>query len=167
MTFWNIFKNTNKSPEYSNQLQENIKKKFPHDSENLHIQYACISGLFASIISADFEIHKNEQDEIVKSLIQWLQINESKAKAIAEIALKNIKELSSMENYLYTDHLSKIMEESERYKLLESLFQLSASDKEVSSVEEEEIRTICKGLLLEHTHFISARANVIQYLGNL
>ena len=83
---------------------------------------------------------------------------------ISELAISDIKELSGVENYTYTEVLSQILDKNDSYGILEVLFELAASDGGVSEKESEEIRIICRGLKLEHKHFISARATVLQYL---
>ena len=42
-----------------------------------------------------------------------------------------------------------------------------AADENIENHENEEIRNIQKGLLLEHHHFVAARAQVIKYLVSL
>ena len=47
------------------------------------------------------------------------------------------------------------------------LFSVAASDGNADNLESEEIRTISKGLGLEHKHFVAARMSVKEYLGSL
>ena len=72
-----------------------------------------------------------------------------------------------MEDHKYTDPLNDMLTNEQRYKVLEGLFALAASDGNAEQLESEEIRIISKGLLLEHKHFISARATVLNSLGAL
>ncbi|MFT6604717.1 MAG: putative tellurite resistance protein B-like protein, partial [Bacteriovoracaceae bacterium] len=87
--------------------------------------------------------------------------------AIVAVSIDEIKDLSGLENHKYCPPLVEILEKDQRYGLLESLFQIAASDGNVEDNESEEIRLITTGLNLEHKHYISARATVLEFLGAL
>ena len=165
-----VFKNFLKAPqreEYFNTLHKTLREKFPEDNEEQLIESACTAGLLTSVAYIDFDINPNEQNFMEESLTRWMGYSTDKARIIAELAISDAKELSGVENYTYTEALSRILDENDRYEILEVLFELSASDGGVSERESEEIRIICRGLKLEHKHFISARATVLQYLDSL
>ncbi len=166
MAFRNFLQNSRKE-EYFNTLHKTLREKFPEDKEEQLIESACTAGLLASVAYVDFNIHQNEQDFMEQSLIHWMEYSAEKARGIAKLAISDIKELAGVENYTYTEILSRILDENDRYGILEVLFELAASDGGVSEKESEEIRIICRGLKLEHKHFISARATVLEYLDSL
>ena len=166
MAIWDLFK---KSPQktYFNTLHKKLHEKFPDDDEDELIRTACIAGLFASVAYIDFEIHRNEQSLMEKSLVHWMDYPPEKARAVSGIAFSDTKELAGVENYTYSEALASLLDEQNRYGLLEALFELAASDGGVSEKESEEIRIIAKGLKLSHRHFLSARATVLEYLDAL
>ena len=167
MAFWDIIHPSSSQKKYFNTLHETLQKRFPENNEEEILESACIAGLLACVAYIDFDIHKNEKSFIEQSLIHWMKHSSEQARIIADLAISDIKELAGVENYTYTDALSHILEEDDRYGLLEVLFELAASDGGVSEKESEEIRLICQGLKLEHKHFISARATVLKHLNIL
>ncbi len=148
-------------------IEKKVRTLFPNSPDDEIIEVSAISGLLARVAYCDLEIHVNEKDSMVNSLQKWTKFEKSKAKSIVDLAILKIKELASVENHIYTQILSEIMDEEQRYELLKTLFNLAAADGNVESVESEEIRVISKGLLLDHQHYIAARASVLKYLGTL
>ena len=166
MSRYNLFATPSKK-EYFNTLHEKLHAKFPDDNEEFLLEAASVAGLLASIAYIDFHIHEEEREFMNRSLIHWMEYPPEKAQIIAEVAISDIVELSGVENYTYTEALSELLDKEGRYALLETLFELAASDGGVTEKEGEEIRIICKGLKLEHRHFIAARASVLDYLNSL
>lgn len=167
MAFWDIFGSSDQKETHQSGLHKKVEALLPDASEEEHILVACVAGLFARVIYIDFEVHKNEIVKMKDSLEKWTNLPEDKINAIVELSLKEIKELAGLENLKYSHPLNKIIHKDQRYALLESLFQIAASDGHVDEMESEEIRVIATGLLLEHKHFISARASVLEYLSAL
>lgn len=167
MAFWDIFNSSDQKLTQTSGLHQKVAVLLPEASDEEHILVACVAGLFARVIYIDFEVHKNEILKMKDALEHWTNLPEHDINAIVELSLKEIKELAGLENLKYSHPLNKILHKDQRYGLLESLFQIAASDGNVDEKESEEIRVIATGLLLEHKHFISARATVLEYLGAL
>lgn len=167
MAFWDIFGVSGQKESHLSGLHKKIEKLLPNATDDEHILVACTSGLFARVIYIDFEVHKNEVSKMKSALQQWTKLGAEEIDAIVSISIEEIKNLSGLENHKYCPPLVKILDNDHRYGLLESLFQIAASDGTVEDQESEEIRLIATGLNLEHKHFISARASVLEYLGAL
>ncbi|MBK23325.1 MAG: hypothetical protein CME70_04905 [Halobacteriovorax sp.] len=167
MSFWDLFKSCNQKGESLSGLHEKVESLLPSSAEDEQILVACVAGLFARVIYIDFEVHQNEVLKMKDALEHWTKLSEVDINAIVELSLKEIKDLAGLENHKYAKPLCDILPKDQRYGLLESLFQIAASDGNVDEKESEEIRVIATGLLLEHKHFISARASVMEYLGAL
>ena len=97
-------------------------------------------------------------------LSDWSRLDELETDKIIDMAIENVKEMADLENHIYTRVLSSVLSEDIKYKIIQSLFLIAASDGEVASIESEEIRLICKGLILTNQHYIAARAEVLEYL---
>ncbi|MDA9189628.1 TerB family tellurite resistance protein [bacterium] len=169
MSFWDIFKKSDDfySSSSESRLQRKILDLMPKTNEDELIKMACLSGLLARVAYVDFIIHESELENLQNSLKRWTKLTQQEINAVSKIAIEEIKDLSGLENHKYTRPLSEMLSIEDRYSILVSLFSLSASDGSVSSRESEEIRVICKGLLLEHKHFISAQATVKESLDSL
>lgn len=165
MKFWDIFNSSVKETTgHTSRLHQKISELLPEENEDELIKCACVAGLLASVAFIDFEIHENEEEFMKKSLLDWTNLTPLEVDAISKVAIDEIKELSGLENHLYCKPLNELMDNDEKYGVLESLFAMAACDHEVSHKESEEIRVIYMGLHLEHKHFVSARATVLDKL---
>tara|TARA_R110002072_G_scaffold64203_1_gene159039 strand:- start:12842 stop:13372 length:531 start_codon:yes stop_codon:yes gene_type:complete len=158
--------------EYANGLHQKIEKLLEQKTDVEHteeevVKIACISGLMARVAYIDFHIDDEEIKLIKESLNTWTKLSESEINIIADLAVKEVKELAGLENYLYTNGLKDLMDNDNKYQILETLFAIAAAHDGVDEKESEEIRTINHGLALEHKHFISARASVLKSLNAL
>ena len=166
-----IFKLDEKQSPFANRLHEKIHAAFENVQESLEdeqlIKIACMAGLLARVAYSDMDVKEEEKEMIQQTLEKKLGLESKTAKLVSQIAIDEIQELSGLEDYLYGEALIKILDVQERYRLLESLFIIAASDQDVSNYESEEIRIICKSLNLEQKHFLSARAKVKEYIGAL
>jgi len=172
MSFWELLSssfsnNTSNSQEKVSQLHQKIVQLFPDKEDEEVVELTCLAGLLARVAYVDFDLHENEQKKIEEALIQRCHLPKEEAKRVSSLATEEIKELSGLENHLYCHPLTKQASDQKRYSILECLFQLAASDGEVSNLESEEIRQISTSLLLEHKHFIAARAKVLDTLASL
>ena len=166
MAIWDDLKNSPKR-EYFNTLHQKLAHQFPEDDEEELSACACIAGLLASTALSDLIVHEKEKAFMVQSLVHWMDYPEEKAHLMAQVASEDARELVGMENHTYTRALSELLDKNQRYGLLETLFEMAASDGGVSERESEHIRTVCRGLGLEHHHFVSAKAQVLEFLDSL
>ena len=165
MSFWNLFRPADGPNESRSQLQLKVASLLPNDNEETHILVTCLAGLFSRVAYADMNIEQTEVTHIKKALSDWTELKEEQIEAVVKLSIGMVKELTSVEDHKYTDPLNDMLTNEQRYKVLEGLFALAASDGNAEQLESEEIRIISKGLLLEHKHFISARATVLNSLG--
>lgn len=164
MAFWDIFKTKKTESEDLSTIHTKIKELLPNESEEKLIKTACISGLLARVATIDFEVHKDEMEEMIESLTNWGDLEKPDAENVVKIALDEITDLAGLENHKYCHPLNDIMKPKERYSLLKALFSIAASDGSVDESESEEIRVICMSLRLQHKDFISARASILDHL---
>jgi len=165
MKFWDIFKpSSEETTNQTSRLYQKVTKLLPDKDDDELIKCACVAGLLARVAYIDFDIHENEEEFIRDSLLEWTNFNNEEVKAISKVAIEEIKDLAGLENHLYCHPLNELMDNDEKYGVVESLFAMAASDDSVTGDEAEEIRLINIGLRLEHKHFISARATVFDKL---
>ena len=167
MSFWDIFKNSENKSNYHNDLHQKVASLLPLEDEKEHILIACIAGLMARVAYVDFRVCENEEAIIEKSLKTWTKLNNEEVAAVKKLALEEINSLAGLENHLYCHPLNEILNNDQKFELLEALFALAAGDGEVEQKESEEIRLITKGLILEPKYFAAARATVIEHLKSL
>lgn len=166
MSFWDIFIAKEGSKPQS-KLQSSILEQFPNYEESKQILLGCLAGLCARVAYVDFDISPKEKTAIEDSLKKWMNLNDKEADFVATKALEEVVELSGIEPRKYCTTLNDLLNNTEKLHVLETLFQISAADGNVEENESEEIRIIATGLLLEHKHFIAARATVAKFIGAL
>jgi|SaaInlStandDraft_2_1057019.scaffolds.fasta_scaffold116180_1 uncharacterized tellurite resistance protein B-like protein len=167
MSFWNLFREEQENTKSESHLQGKIRELLPFSEDEQLITVACVAGLMARVAFSDLVIDPNEVKQMNQSLGDFAILDEVQTKATIQIALEDIKALCGIENHMYTEPLSTMLSKEQRYSLLKTLFKIAAADGKAEQVESEEIRLICKGLLLEPKHFIAARATVAESLAAL
>lgn len=167
MAFWDIFKAPSQGKDHQSGLHQKVANLLPNASDEEHVLVACVAGLCARVVYIDFEVHKDEIEKMKSALDHWTDLPKHDIEAIVELSLDEIKELAGLENHAYAHPLKETLSLENRYGILESLFEIAASDGVVEEKESEEIRVIATGMNLEHKHFISARATVLEHLGAL
>jgi uncharacterized tellurite resistance protein B-like protein len=165
MSILNFFKNEKKDQiqKYS-KLYSSLEKEFPNLEEKDLVITSCIAGLMARVAYVDFHLDPEEVKQIEAVLAKWgfgFDVNSSD---VAQMAINHIKEMAGLENHLYVHPLKDHLSVDDRYRVLQSLFLVAASDGNVDGVESEEIRLITKGLELSGQHFLAARAEVAKFL---
>ncbi len=89
-----------------------------------------------------------------------LEVTPEETRLIVRIAKSQHELFGATESYVVTREFARSSSEEEKNALLECLFAVSASDNEVSGIEEAEIRKIAGELGLSHADFIAARFRV-------
>mgnify|MGYP003643590748 FL=1 len=165
MSLWDFF-NFGKSatPEQVSGLPKKLGELLPELDDQTRAKIAAISGLLACVAHTDFHVSEHERNNIENSLLTWCKLSQQQAKAVATLAIDEVKALASLEVHHYTGTLDKILNDEERVGVLEMLFQLAASDEEVDIEESEFIRHVSHGLRLDHHEFVAARATVLAHL---
>lgn len=168
MAFWDLFNLGNSAkPSKLAGLPEKLADMLPELDDQAKAKITAIAGLLACVAHSDFHPSEAEQSEIEKSLLTWCKLSVEQAKAVAELAVKEVGALASLEVTTYTNSLDKLLNDSERVEVLEALFDIAASDHEVSHDEAEFIRHISHGLRLSHHEFVAARATVLKHIAML
>lgn len=172
MKFWDFFKAPAQNEKQSlSRLHDKIEALFPEKNKNGDeeeiVILACEAGLLARVAYTDFDLDEAEKLQMKQHLQDFAGLSLEEARAVAELAIEEIKDLAGLENHKYAHPLVELLDNDRRYQLVMALFAIAASDGEVSEKESEEIRQINTSLNLEHKHFIAARASVKERLGVL
>ncbi len=174
--FWDLLKFPEEKKERLPRLKEKIEtilrsptrsKSEREFSEEDMVVVACYAGLLARVAYADQNIDPEEKKFMHEALTSWNIFSEIEVEAIVSLASEEIEELAGLENHRYCYPLVDALETNKRYQIVRSLFHLAAVEGGVSETESEEIRAINLALMLEHKHFISARAEVVEFLNSL
>ncbi|AYF45371.1 MULTISPECIES: TerB family tellurite resistance protein [Halobacteriovorax] len=166
MNFFDFFKQ-NKKTDSINDIHDFLNSTFPHMDEERLVILSCFAGLLARIAYTDFNVCQREKSEMEKILRDVTNLTEDEAKHVTEYSIKMMKQLSGLDTRSYCTPLVDILSQNERYKVLKALFAIAAADGEVDRVESNEISYIANSLVLEKKYFLSAQADVKEYLKTL
>ncbi|MFG1484376.1 TerB family tellurite resistance protein [Halobacteriovorax sp. HFRX-2_2] len=166
MNFFEFFKSLKADHQSNsiNQIHAYLNKKFPNMNDERKVIISCICGLLARIAYSDFHVSQNEKSKMQKIITGMTQLNAEEAELITEYSIEKMKELSGLDTRSYCKPLVEIMSQHERYQVLKALFAIAAADGEVDNVESNEISYIANALVLEKKYFLSAQADVKEYL---
>lgn len=148
-------------------LYDSLQVEFPELEEKQLITMSCIAGLMARVAYTDFHLEESEVKAMQQVLSDWKISDAIDQSKVVQMAIDHIKDMAGLENHLYVHPLKTILSKEERYKVLQSLFLIAASDGQVENIESVEIKVICQGLELSPQHFISARAEVLEFINAL
>jgi uncharacterized tellurite resistance protein B-like protein len=116
---------------------------------------------FAYILSraayADMNISSGEVAEMERLVMEVGGLPEEQAIIVVQIAKTRNKLFGATENFLVTREFNEIATREDKLKLLECLFAVSASEDDISTVEDNEVRQIASELQLEHRDYIAVR----------
>ncbi len=165
MSLWDFLNIGKTSPKVEiASLPQKLAQYLPNVDEETRVKIAAISGLLACVANSDFKVTPCEIEDIKSSLKQWCKLSDEQIQTVTEVTLKEVNALASLDVHQYTGALDKVLNDEERVGILEALFQLAASDGEVSIDEAEFIRHIGHGLRLDHHEYVAARATVLSHL---
>jgi len=88
----------------------------------------------------------------------------AQASLVVKIATAHGVRHGATEDFLVTREFAGAASRSDRLALLDCLLELSASDRSIVILEDNEIRRITSELKLEHADFIAARAAYLDHL---
>ena len=118
---------------------------------------AAFAYTLGRVAHADLDVSTAETRAMEGILRRLAQLSEAEAALIVRIAKSQHQLFGATESYVVTREFARAASQEEKVALLECLFAVSASDEEVSGVEEAEIRRIAAELDLGHADFIAAR----------
>ena len=154
------------APAPSDSVAETIRKisdaldKLDDEQAKYVASFAYILGRVAH---ADLDISKEETREMERVVEGMGALLEEQAVLVVEIAKAQNRLFGSTENFLVTREFRRLASREQKIALLNCLFAVSSSDQSISTVEDNEIRSVSKELGLDHSDFIAARRDYIEH----
>ena len=113
------------------------------------------SGLLSRVAFVDKDITTEEKSSIAEILRSGWSLTRETAMLVAETALSAFEK--GLDYYRLSREFFIATNEKERIDFLRELFQVAASDGDLSHAETEEIRSIAQVLKVTHKQFIAAK----------
>ena len=128
---------------------------------------ATFAYILGRVAHADLEISQEETREMERTVMEWSQLPEEQVIIVVQIAKAQNVMFGGTENYLVTREFNKLATRERKTALLHCLFAVSATNQDISSAEDREIRQITSELKLEHKDFIAVRSAYREHLSVL
>jgi uncharacterized tellurite resistance protein B-like protein len=125
---------------------------------------ACFAYILHRIARADHVITDEESTLIEQLVAERGGLSAERAALVVRIARFEGLRHGGTEDFIVTREFARLATRDQKLALLDCLFAISASDRSILTVEDNEIRRIVSELKLEHSDFISRRAAHVSHL---
>lgn len=126
----------------------------PSDARHL----ALFAFLLARVANVDLVVQPPEVAEMERLVATHGGLGPSQAAMVVEIARATQKLIGPTHNFVAIREFREAATEEQKLGLLHCLFAVAAADGVITGDEEEEIRTISRGLLLEDRDYVAVRS---------
>ena len=119
---------------------------------------ALFAFLLARVAHVDTVTHTSEVAEMERLVVDHGGLSAPQAAMVIEIARATQKMLGATHNFVATREFRDEATHEQKLGLLHCLFAVAAADGTITGDEEEEIRTISRGMLLEDRDYLAVRS---------
>jgi uncharacterized tellurite resistance protein B-like protein len=142
------------------EIERALTEMEPGDARYL----ACFAYILHRIARADHVVSEDESQLIERLVAELGGLPPARAAIVARIARVEGLKHGGTEDFLVSREFARIATREQKLALLECLFAVSASDRAIRTVEDNEIRRVASELKLDHADFIAARASHAAHL---
>ena len=146
-------------------------RKIARSLDKLDTERARYVASFAYILGrvahADLDISEEESRAMERIVVERGGLPPQQAVIVVHIANSQNRLFGGTEDFLVTREFNEIADRAQKLQLLDCLYAVSASDDEVSTVEDNEIGKIAGELRLERADLVRARTAYVEYLSVL
>jgi len=128
---------------------------------------AAFAYILSRVARADLEISPEETLTMERIIRDLGGLEEAEAILVVQMAKTQSSLFGGTDDYLVTRDFFRMASREEKLALLHCLFAVSAADRNISAVEDQEIRQIASEMALGHADFIEARSRYREYLSVL
>lgn len=125
---------------------------------------ACFAYILARVARADHQVTAEESAEMARIVGDRASLPPAQAALVVKLATARGVRHGGTEDFLVSREFVRISDREQRLSLLGCLFELSSSDRNIVTLEDNEVRRISSELKLEHADFIAARAAYAEHL---
>lgn len=128
---------------------------------------AAFAYILGRVAHADLEISEEESRAMERIVVERGGLPPEQAVMVVHIANSQNRLFGGTEDFLVTREFNEIADRAQKLQLLDCLYAVSASDDEVSTIEDNVISKIANELRLERIDLVRAREGYLQYLSVL
>lgn len=141
---------------FENNFSSEKKTQVPLE-EKLNLAAA---ALLIEISYSDMNISEQENKVLRKILKEKFHVNETLVDELISLAEEEVR--SSHCSFEFTRLINAYFEKEEKFKLIQSMWEVAYADNELDCYEEAMIRKLADLLYVPHSDFIRAKLSVIQ-----
>lgn len=137
-------------------FEEKLQKQESQDSESIvsQTQLAC-AALLIEVINSDHELDERETEAFLELLQSSLDIPEDDLKEIVKLAEAQAHQATSL--YEFTRLINDEYDYDQKLGLVENMWRIAFSDKELDKYEEALIRKVSELIYVSHSDFIKMK----------
>ncbi len=128
---------------------------------------AAFAYLLARVAGADLRIEEDERASIAEHLVEFGEVEASRATLLADVALAATDRFGATDDHLVARAFRDMSDHAERLRLLRCLYAVAAADATITTLEDNEIFEIATAIGVSQKDVIALRAEFKQYLGTL
>jgi uncharacterized tellurite resistance protein B-like protein len=128
---------------------------------------AAFAYLLGRVACADREVSAEETGVMERIVRERAGLPEDQAAMVVQIAKSQNLLFGGTEDFLVAREFEQVATREEKLALLDCLYAVSAADRSISVVEDNEISRVAQALKLEHADLVRARLAYKEYLSVL
>jgi uncharacterized tellurite resistance protein B-like protein len=128
---------------------------------------AAFAYLLGRAAHADLDVTPEETGAMERIVMEKGGLTEDLAILVVQIAKTQNELFGGTENYLVTREFERSATREQKLALLDCLFAVTATDKDISTLEDNVVKQIASELKLSHSEYIAARSRFRDYLSVL
>ncbi len=140
--------------EVVHRISQQLDSMDPGEARHLSL----FAFLLARVANVDLVVAPAEVKEMERMVMTHGNLSPSQAAMVIEIARATQKMLGPTHNFVAIRDFRDAASHEQKLGLLHCLFAVAAADGVVTGPEEEEIRTISRGLLLDDQDYLAVRS---------
>lgn len=122
------------------------------------------AGLLVRVAYADLDVNERERDSLRDVMISHAGLSPAEAEAVVDVVVTQAADVAGIDYAALTRAFNELADETEKERLIDCLFAVATADDTVSVIEDEEIRSVARALLLDHGQFIAIRSRYKEQL---
>jgi len=140
--------------EVVHRISQQLESMDPAEARHLSL----FAFMLARVAHVDLVVQPAEAEAMERMVTSHGGLSPPQAAMVIEIARATQKMLGPTHNFVAVREFRDAATHEQKLGLLHCLFAVAASDDVVTGAEEEEIRTIARGLLLEDRDYLAVRS---------
>ena len=129
-------------------------------SSDPHTIQLAAAILLVEVMHADHQIDINEKQSICKGLANIFELTAEESAELLDIAEDRARGVVSLHEY--TSIINQSFQVGEKLKLMEQIWRVVFSDKNMDKYEEHLVRRIADLLYISHTDYIKTRNKIME-----